>query len=66
MTFIPESRIIDNRKPIELIPLVCQTCGNTGSDVIIKKKYIGGKGMVDVIQCKNEVECAKRWDKNNE
>ncbi len=64
MIFTPVSKTTQD-KPIELIPLVCQTCGNTGSEVEVKKKYIGGKGMIDVTQCKNEKECWERFDKNN-
>jgi len=64
MVYTPEPKMRDD-KPIEFIPLICQTCGHSGSEVEVKQKYIGGQGYQDVIQCKNEKECWERWDKKN-
>lgn len=43
----------------------CPHCGHTGTDVNYHNEYMGGQGMVRILQCDNRTECWKRWDEKH-
>ena len=45
--------------------LICPNCGAT-DDVQESLEYVGGKGLVPRIQCRNRMLCWKRWDEQHE
>ena len=38
----------------------CGSCGHTGTDVLIRHRYIGGQGFVRVYECDNLPDCWTR------
>jgi hypothetical protein len=43
----------------------CPNCGST-EDIIERLEYVGGQGIVPIIQCRDSVACWKRWDKQHD
>lgn len=46
-------------------PRVCPSCGHesTDSDPVEEHLvWIGGRGLVPVLQCRNSIKCWSRWD----
>jgi len=41
----------------------CQSCGKEGA--IVRLKYIGGQGYVELLICKDRINCALRWNEQN-
>jgi len=42
---------------------ICPHCGHIGTDVVIRREYLGGQGYIDQAQCVDRVACWARWDK---
>jgi len=42
--------------------LVCKHCGWSGADVHHQQRYVGGHGYQQVVRCRNQVACWRRWD----
>ena len=44
----------------------CALCGRTAEDVHKGFGYVGGRGITELPpQCRDETECAFRWDEQN-
>ena len=50
---------------LEMSNLTCSHCRHKGKDVIIRTGYVGGKGYETSLECRNRVECWKRYDRQH-
>lgn len=49
---------------VALNKLICPNCGSD-KDVVKRLEYVGGKGLTEIITCRDETGCWQRWDEQN-